>query len=49
MLSLIYAECGKIGPYAECNYAECHYTECQGELECGQDTFIDESAPFGQI
>jgi hypothetical protein len=24
MLSVIYAEVGKIGLYAECHYAECH-------------------------
>ena len=40
MLSVIYAECGKLAYYAEycyaefscaeCHYAECRYAECRG-------------------
>jgi len=42
MLSVIYAECGKLAYYAEycyaefiyaeCHYAECHYAQCRGTL-----------------
>jgi hypothetical protein len=30
MLTVVYAECHKLAPYAECHYAECHYAECRG-------------------
>jgi hypothetical protein len=29
MLSFIYAQCHKIGHYAECRYVNCRYTECR--------------------
>jgi hypothetical protein len=29
MLSIIYAQCGKLAYYAECRYAECRYDECR--------------------
>jgi hypothetical protein len=32
MLSVIYANCRKIGLYAECHYAECRYAECRGAI-----------------
>ncbi len=34
MLTVTYAGCHKIVPYAECGYAECGYAEC-GYAECG--------------
>jgi hypothetical protein len=30
MLTVTYAECHILAPYAECRYAECHYAECRG-------------------
>ncbi len=38
MLSVIYPECHKSAPYAECHYAECHgacSNVCVGENEAG--------------
>ncbi len=32
MLTVTYAECHIIAPYAECRYAECHYAECHGAV-----------------
>jgi hypothetical protein len=32
MLNVVYAECLKYAPYAECHYAECRYAECRGAL-----------------
>jgi len=33
VLCVTYAECRKLGHYAECLYAECRYAECRGTEE----------------
>jgi hypothetical protein len=34
MLSVTYAKCQLLTPYAECHYAECRYADCRGALIC---------------